>query len=314
MTTDKNAPDSPTRVTRRKGIINGKSISVSVALIRGADVFLEHEAEDIFVVIPGNPGIAQFYIEFAEEMTKQNDAAAVCLGFAGHDTNQQGVFSVGEQIHFIESLVKQITAANPTSKLHFYGHSVGSYVAVNAAGRSSISDSVKSIYCLYPTVEHIAKAENARIWPLLLPGMRHVVAAFAGLVGLLPLSVRKSIAGKFANTSDKSHLEVVAKMTSFMLIRNVLFMALTEFEEIKEIDIHPSVLDKCTFFYGQSDGWVPRHYKDNMEKYVKETSSKPLGSTLNCPKPRVLRDPTAAPHAFVLSHSKQVAELVKHDV
>ena len=300
--------------TGHTGDVSGRSATVTVAVVGDDDVFAKSCSRDIVVVIPGNPGVAAFYTSFLETLSGElDDTRAVCLGFAGHGPGRRdGVFSVDEQVAFVASLVEKIRSVNAEARLHVVGHSVGAYVAVNVASQLPAA-SVASVNGLFPTVEHIAQGSNAVIRPVFVPGLRHAAAGIGGLVGwLLPASLKTRVAGMFAKTEDPAHLGVAASLADYSLLNNVLYMAGSEMHAIKDIPyatLEP-IAEKSSFYYGEVDGWVPGHLIPKMRGHLEAITGRAPGHSPQCASPRVVEDKTSAPHAFVLSHSKEVAVAV----
>eukprot|EP01061_Rhynchopus_euleeides_P016662 TRINITY_DN27983_c0_g2_i4.p1 TRINITY_DN27983_c0_g2~~TRINITY_DN27983_c0_g2_i4.p1 ORF type:complete len:331 (+),score=129.81 TRINITY_DN27983_c0_g2_i4:63-995(+) len=295
------------------GVTGGREGKARVAVHKDDDVFTKRCERDIVVMVPGNPGVSAFYTEFLEHlMTQVPGKRMVCLGFAGHTPGRSdGVFSVEEQIHFVRSLVDRIRETNETARLHFMGHSVGAYVGVNVAAQLP-EEHVASFTGLFPTVEHIAQGSNAVVRPVFVPGLRHMAAGLAGALGYLPAVLRNRVAKMFATTTDPDHIDTVAGLADFSLINNLLYMAGTEMVDIT--DMPHSTLEKLAhksnFYYAEVDGWVPDHLIPRMEQHLETLTGKQVGKTPTCAGPRVVRDTTKAPHAFVLSHSKEVAEAI----
>eukprot|EP01064_Diplonema_japonicum_P004640 TRINITY_DN13046_c0_g1_i1.p1 TRINITY_DN13046_c0_g1~~TRINITY_DN13046_c0_g1_i1.p1 ORF type:complete len:333 (+),score=65.86 TRINITY_DN13046_c0_g1_i1:56-1000(+) len=294
-----------------------KDIVVDVGVVEGDDVFEVASEEEIIMVVPGNPGLASFYLKFARYLIKElekNEVSrrVVCLGFAGHASGRahnNTVFGASQQIGFVKALADKILEKNPKAKLHLVGHSVGAYVSVHVAAKIP-QENVRTVTGLFPTVEHIAKGDNAVTRPLFLPGLRHFAASLASVVGYLPIALRKKIGGFFATTTEPEHLEVVASMTDYNLVNNILYMASTEMHEIQDIchTTLSTIAAKCSFYYGVSDGWVPQSLIPDMRKHLESHTGSPPSSCVKEPLPRVIIDGTTAPHAFVLTHSEEVAK------
>ena len=294
------------------GTVGDRSATISIAVHSDDDVFHISSPQDIMVMIPGNPGVSAFYTDFLCHLKKkQPEHRVVCLGFAGHSTGQRdGAFSVAEQIGFVGSLIDKIRARNEEAKLHIIGHSVGSYVGVNVA--AILPDNVVASYTgLFPTVEHIVQGSNAVIRPIFLPGVRHALSGLAGLLGYLPRWLLKGVSSLFAQEAKGGGtLDIVASLAEYSVVHNILYMSQTEMVDIKDIphEVLGKVAGKATFYYAGVDGWVPDHLIPKMEEHLETLTQRKVGSTPACSAPRVIRDATEAPHAFVLSHSEEVAE------
>eukprot|EP01063_Lacrimia_lanifica_P024494 TRINITY_DN32391_c0_g1_i1.p1 TRINITY_DN32391_c0_g1~~TRINITY_DN32391_c0_g1_i1.p1 ORF type:complete len:316 (+),score=71.31 TRINITY_DN32391_c0_g1_i1:61-1008(+) len=300
------------------GDVAGRTITVDIGHVSDDCVFEKVCTRDVIVVIPGNPGVARFYLKFAAALKKEvkGDPRVVCMSYAGHGfAKRDGVFTVEEQVGFTHGLVGKIAEKNPAARLHLVGHSVGAYVAVQVAGKfqaEGCGTRIASINGLFPTVEHIAQGTNARVWPVLLPGMRQIASGIGGAVGWLPQGLRRRAAGLFASTNDEAHLAIVADMADYSLLHNILHMADSEFKAIK--DICPVLLgplaSRCQFYYGVVDGWVQPYLVPRMRDTLAGLSDKPVGDTVHHDGPKVVVDATGAPHAFVLTHSDEVAAAI----
>lgn len=98
------------------------------------DVYwLKNDRADLkraIVVIPGNPGIIEFYKTFLHGLFEhfEEQIPVVGISHAGHGADSDKIFSVQEQIqHKVQFLSQEL----PDAELVLVGHSVGSYISLH---------------------------------------------------------------------------------------------------------------------------------------------------------------------------------------
>ncbi len=93
------------------------------------------------VVVPGNPGCAQFYIPFVHKLhTQLNGGAHVhTLSYAGHEldgSNCGTVYPLSCQAPHKLAFVEQLKRDQPDAEFVLFGHSVGAWVSLEVQHRS----------------------------------------------------------------------------------------------------------------------------------------------------------------------------------
>ncbi|CAG4977780.1 unnamed protein product [Parnassius apollo] len=94
------------------------------------------DGKDIIICITGNPGFVEFYLEFGQELHTKTGLPVCVIGHAGHDNvsdiqssklqGQEHLFNLKGQLkHKLDLLDNNI---DNKSKLHFVGHSIGSWL------------------------------------------------------------------------------------------------------------------------------------------------------------------------------------------
>eukprot|EP00755_Sulcionema_specki_P022783 Sspe_Gene.77337::Locus_48311_Transcript_1_1_Confidence_1.000_Length_1472::g.77337::m.77337 len=283
---------------------DGKCYETRVAQMKGEDVFQGVPHKDVLVFIPGNPGVPDFYLEFLAEMRKAHGKGlgCVCIGLFGHTPSRENygrLFNVEEQVELLGDVLRQIKEANPSAALHLGGHSVGAYFSLQL---SRAHKELATVLLLFPTIAHIARAPNGRMAPLLLPGMRHLAAGTASLLGCLPTTIREGVASWWVGS--KRYGKVAASLPSLYPVLNFLTLANSEFATIRDLDRDAlrEIKDKVVLYYGVDDGWVPTSYRYEAAEVLQCDTS--------FATPPVVLDTTGAPHAYVLTHSAEVAARV----
>ncbi|KJE92912.1 hypothetical protein CAOG_03794 [Capsaspora owczarzaki ATCC 30864] len=279
----------------------------------------KQHSKTIAVMIPGNPGVAEFYLPYMRHLwtASEHSVDVVAISHAGHSiasANNGRLFSLEEQIahkvDFVRALLRNGGVNNldksnsepDNVQLVLMGHSVGAHICLKVLQRLSAQERtrVSLTTLLFPTIQYIGKTPNAaRIGPL--TKIRPVLAHIVGLVDIFVHSaIRQTLVRMFMGHGEEVEiLHAVRNLICRSTISNVLYMAAHEFEEIGDWDsrVIQANLDKLVFYYGRTDGWVPLSHFDR----TRETF--PAARAILCE--RQLK------HAFVLEGgSEQMAELV----
>eukprot|EP00906_Rhabdomonas_costata_P001790 RCo002878 len=92
----------------------------------------------VFVFIPGSPGIVEFYSEFLATLQSSLGPGVACVGLslAGHSVRNLGLgrppFNLTQQLAHIRAFLAQVHRAQPHARLMLCGHSIGSWLALQA--------------------------------------------------------------------------------------------------------------------------------------------------------------------------------------
>eukprot|EP00735_Rhodelphis_limneticus_P003647 TRINITY_DN15139_c0_g1::TRINITY_DN15139_c0_g1_i1::g.30694::m.30694 TRINITY_DN15139_c0_g1::TRINITY_DN15139_c0_g1_i1::g.30694 ORF type:complete len:341 (+),score=36.76,sp/Q5R7E8/LDAH_PONAB/31.76/4e-36,DUF2305/PF10230.4/1.2e-54,Abhydrolase_6/PF12697.2/3.2e-11,Abhydrolase_5/PF12695.2/2.8e-07,DUF1749/PF08538.5/0.047,Abhydrolase_1/PF00561.15/0.5 TRINITY_DN15139_c0_g1_i1:52-1023(+) len=260
----------------------------------------------ILICIPGNPGVLNFYIPFLDRLAQaapEHLHQVVCIGFAGHDgmgLNGTAIFDLEQQIqHKIDFLDEEVAryrsqeAIEP--QLVLMGHSIGAFISLQIMKRRPDLPIVRT-YLLFPTIRDMWPQVRFPKSLLFYWGLRHFFSRAAGTLGWLPENVKRFMLTHI----PEDFLSSALLFFEHNLVLNVLHLAKTEFDTVKELDhedLRP-LMSRLTLYYGQKDGWVPRaHYEDMKRHY---------------PQDEVYLDEShpMLEHAFVLRGSIPMAEIL----
>ncbi|KAK4582684.1 hypothetical protein RGQ29_025751 [Quercus rubra] len=192
------------------------------------------------LLIPGNPGVVTFYKDFVESLYEflEGDASITAISHLSHtkkDWDHGRLFSLEEQTDHKMDFIKQ-ELENIEVPIILVGHSIGSYISIDMFKRSS----EKVIYCigLYPFLAlNLQSTEQSIVGKI--AASRVVSVALSLIVASLGFLPRSALRLIVTNSLAKSWSAVAVEATCSHLVqyhtmRNVLFMAMTEFRKISK--------------------------------------------------------------------------------
>ncbi|KAH9618008.1 hypothetical protein KSS87_003549 [Heliosperma pusillum] len=222
--------------------------------------------------IPGNPGIINFYKDFVESLYEllQGNASVTGMLF---DWEHGRLFTLEEQInHKVDFITHELQNSNIPVILCINGRwSVLAHIGnILFTCTSSSKDAVRyECDCYLP-----------RLWS---PTARFIFSLFVALMGLVPgwsrFIVKKTIGSSWSDTAIDagcSHLLKVHLLRPvYHTIRNVLFMAMTEFQKFSEVPDWKFLRenqDQIAFLFGIDDHWGPLSLFEEICKTVPNVS------------------------------------------
>ncbi|EDO34015.1 predicted protein, partial [Nematostella vectensis] len=264
------------------------------------------------VIIPGNPGLIEYYDDFIISLFQWSGKTLPIYGVshAGKLKNKQdeeaspectictGTYSLQEQIKHKQDYIENHIP--PSMKIVLIGHSIGAYIALKLLKESSRAADIVKLILLFPTIERMAATPNGRIITPIVNYFKWFAVSTVSVVSYLPTSftrllVRWWFSGK--NTTN-SVVDTTMKLLTSDASNNCLGMAYCEMQEVQDLDteVIGNNLKKIIFYYGSSDQWAPVSYYEELK------SRFPEGEIYLCQR--------GFEHAFVLSASVEVAEMV----
>ncbi|KAJ2131216.1 hypothetical protein GGH17_003560 [Coemansia sp. RSA 788] len=258
-------------------------------------------ARAILLMIPGNPGLADFYIDFCTSIhTEFNSLDIICVSHLGHTRfsdnrglvyRNQKTHSLDEQVENMVCVFDKVCEEYEGKKVFLCAHSVGCYFAQQICEQRE--ERVQRVFSLFPAIESIGLTPRGRqLWP----GVRHTVAAVVDMIRwIFPIRVIHKMANLSQNlNADNSHL-VVDKMLHGSCVNSVLSMAADEIRKIGTLneDFYKQWGHKFVMYYGRNDNWVP------IECFKKMKRVNTGGKVVLCEN--------NISHAFVTSQSEEMA-------
>ncbi|RZC78563.1 hypothetical protein C5167_002794 [Papaver somniferum] len=250
------------------------------------------------VIIPGNPGVVQFYKHFVEGVYEMLDGCASVTGNCGFayklqqlatfhklkrylhvfldecalnwDSNR--LFSLQDQIDHKVAFINQ-EIQNTEIPIFLVGHSIGSHMSLEVF--RSLPERVKYCVGLYPFLssnkESVAQKviEKISMSSILCSAISCIVSA----LGLLPrrltrFLVKRSVGKSWSTASVEA---LCGHLLQYHTMRNILFLAKTEFEKFaQEPDwiFMKEKQDQISFLFGIDDHWGPLTMFEEISKKV----------------------------------------------
>lgn len=249
------------------------------------------ESSSLILVISGSPGIAQYYIPFADRLYEDHDRMVdVCvLGHLGHspglhNDQSRDWFSLEDQLAhklaFLDVNYPQL------------GHSIGCYVILHML-QSCVH--IEKAILLFPTIERMAESVNGK--KFLSFSIFLQLAIFCHwLTTLLPVCIRRNVLQFwFSDTpaAQREHMIDATLAINNTGLYNIFNMAGQEMKVVSQLptDIIEQYLNKLVFCYSTDDKWVP------PDCFSKILDMFPEGDIVQCD----------CAHAFVLTASDEIA-------
>ena len=228
--------------------------------------------ENVILVIPGNPGVVNFYDHFAKKLHFTSKTPVLVVGYLGHsfENTVYSSYSIHEQLDHKEQFIRFLIEKYPNISINLIGHSIGGWVCLQLLNRKI--DNIKRFFGLFPTISYLNLSDNGQHYFYKLAvkfGIRNVFALFAHAASFLPKFLRIKIS-EFIRKDDDSLLEpyIVQSLFSYQIVNNIFYMAGTEFKNIGEADYDTidKYESKIQFYYGEPDHWVPKGFNEVMKK------------------------------------------------
>ncbi|XP_069105973.1 lipid droplet-associated hydrolase-like [Argopecten irradians] len=279
----------------------------------------------LFLIIPGNPGVIQYYERFMERLYHESKDCVPVWGIShtGHvhdpakpsspasqrqlsgsqssDQHPDEPFTLKGQIlnkvEFINNHVPEDV------RVILIGHSIGCYMILKMLEELS-PNRVLRCFLLFPTIERMAASPNGTVATPLLKWLRWLAVGAAHSLSLMSTKTkhrlivwhfgRKKNGEKIPECIYKATLEVCVPSC----LANVLYMANQEMQQVNKLDedLVRHHADKLCLYYGQCDAWCPREYFYNLRD-----------KAFSCDIRLCNR---GYEHAFVIKASDEMADIV----
>lgn len=225
--------------------------------------FSTKPARNLLIFFPGNPGIVYFYQEFAA-LLAQGGVDVVVVGFAGHslhELNDGRHYVLQDQLelahNFCERILKPRVVSRYTS-CNVGGHSIGAFVALHICARF---EEVAKAFLLTPTICNMKSSPNgAKNGKFLKPWLiRGVCSTVLPLFEWMPQGIKNAAVRHAQEHLNDSHQWIATKMGRPGMIRNLLFLARSEFEQVATLDAEllRAHQHRLVMYFVKKDGWVP---------------------------------------------------------
>ncbi|KAG2272263.1 hypothetical protein Bca52824_066818 [Brassica carinata] len=246
---------------------------------------MEIQAEDPkfhVLFIPGNPGVVPFYKDFLESLYEFLDGNASITGMSTlvsslfSDWEPGRLFSLQEQIDHKVGFIRQ-DMEGVKVPIILVAHSIGSYISLDILRKFS----EKVVYCigLYPFLTlNKQSTKQSLIGKLAASSVLSATASFLiASLRLLPVwAARRLVSNSLgASWSDTAVQATCTHLRQYHTMRNVLYMAMTEFRELAaepDWDFMRENQSRLAFLFGIDDHWGPLQLFEEISKQAPGTS------------------------------------------
>lgn len=290
----------------------------------------------LFYLIPGNPGLSEFYGLYLETLkAAQPSLELLCPSHIGFDTLAVKSFGIvpghvsytlddqiEHKISLLRDWVKRQGGRGPRDVI-MCGHSVGAWMVqrVAMAFKDDPNVNIKMVGLLTPTLADIAKSgRGAKLMKVQYvtsdPG--YYLARVSQLLNwTLSKSVLKQVVSYvMGNPPEESLDAAVSLVTKPRIVQQALDLAKEEMlrigSDLEESDIkgfwNKSSGYRIWAFYAAQDNWVLPETRDAVvQRYGHEQH-------IDIDMQTDINDPNQIAHAFCVSHYKEVAAMTARQI
>ncbi|KAG0313172.1 hypothetical protein BGZ97_010465 [Linnemannia gamsii] len=268
----------------------------------------EQPVHTVLFMIPGNPGLIDYYIPFLQTVHDKCDGKIDIFGAShlghsagSHVADPSRMYTLEEQVESKIAILDRLREQYPAgTRFLLAGHSMGSWLALRVL-KARPNHGIERLFELFPTIHRIADTPNGRkMQTLFKPSVRSIVGGTVSTLRFVFSAppVLRSIVGLITGQEGDMAEVTSSQMLHSSVVKNCLFLAGQEMEAIKVMDKETikQHADKFVFYYGKTDEWSP------IENYYEMQKEFPQCKSLLCEQGMV--------HAFVLGHGEAMGLLV----
>lgn len=258
-------------------------------------------AEQLLLVVPGNPGIGSLYGPFGRELVARSGGtlAVATASLAGHAPGERAEaarFGLDAQVAHQLSFLRGLPSF---AQVHVVGHSIGAWIGLRVLDQLSPEQRGRGLLLL-PTIERMAQMPAGQRLARRLVWGRTLLPPLAGILRILPgwgwvlerWLLQKAPQGLRAEL--RTGLREIGRNT----LRNALNLAREELDRV--VDLPDALLrrhaSKVSLLYGVHDPW--------------QVPGMPEGVSARYPGIEALYCPPSVGHAFVLEDVSWIAQAV----
>ncbi|KAJ3296043.1 hypothetical protein HDU79_007666 [Rhizoclosmatium sp. JEL0117] len=260
----------------------------------------------VFIVIPGNPGVLEYYEPFAESVFNNAhrihptlNLDVIALQHVGHSRpdfaasdkskpsiiNSWNTFfnpskeprplSLDQQIHHKLIMFDHIRSLYPKdTRFILTGHSIGCFMTLSVLRQRPNVDNLVKVILLFPTIKEIANTPNGKVIQWVATwGVRHTIAFIVMILRpilmFFPI-VFYSIVALFSGMTGAALETTVENLLHHQPGFHALTLGDWEMKQVLELDEETVERnhDKLVLYYGPKDKWADEsHFKDMKNRF-----------------------------------------------
>ena len=272
----------------------------------------------IFILLPGNPGKAELYFDFLDQLYHNYDKAVdiYAFNYLGHHIPSSTTYVLQDQIEYCRQEILKIKRDYPKNEIYLFGHSLGAFIALK------LESLANKVILLFPAIDDLKSTQNAKeMWLLFTRLGIFMVACFTYIISFLPMAFKYQLVHWVEPKTTHDQNVVLARNWDYRIIYNTIGLTRDEFKVISPLDIsifkrsisnNKCLINKCWFFFSPFDGWCDittfRKMAENWPELV--VTRENIHQFENG---GIYLTDAEVPHAFILGYGHKVASLI-HDI
>lgn len=271
---------------------------------------------ELVILVPGNPGLVEFYEEFLESIWEDFDRniPVWTVGYGGlNEVPGQGRSkipdpSTDEEKNYdllgqVEHKAEFITRYVPEGvKIHLISHSIGAWMCLQMLKKREIKQRIINCYFLFPALDRLGRSPGGMMFKYLLkPSYRILELLYIYVLMTMPEAGRRFLISVYfwvTGLSTKVFPIIFNYVSSPAPLARSYKIAESAMDRIQTLDVdlvreHSDILH---IYYGSVDFWVPISRFETMKRDVPEIDARLCELGLA--------------HGFVVDHSKRMADIL----
>lgn len=267
---------------------------------------VENGENEVIVLIPGNPGFAEFYLSFAQKLHENTKIPVWILSYAGHslptnnnksaDSQNGKLYTLDEQVEHKAEFIRQYVPANVN--IHLLGHSIGCWMSLQLLKKPDIKTKIKKCYFLFPTLERLKETPGFFLVDRFVIPYFTFFLALAKAFDFVPFQIRLVLfkLALIVLGIPYSLITPVMKIVDPKYLPNIVYLAADEEINVKQVDYESLEQNKglVKLLYGQTDPFVPKKFFHQITSRIPD-----LDAQL-----------THMDHGFMVKHDVELANTV----
>ena len=261
-----------------------------------SDIF-DTTSKITFIIIPGNPSIAELYIPFGNLLKKKFNYPFIISSLISNDLKE---YSLKKCIELKKNFFEYLSKINPKGKYIIIGHSIGCYILINALKNLKNINNFIGIYCIFPALQNLYNC-----FPFIYKVITfnyfiiNILSFLNKILKILPLYLIILIF-KFFSDIPSNYIKNILDNVDYSSIKQILFLAKDEGKYIKGynndlLEFMNKISNKLRMIYGKNDRYGNEEIAKKFKKIVPGVNIKIVNIL----------------HAFVLGYSQNIFEEIK---
>ena len=208
-----------------------------------------------FIIIPGNPSIAELYIQFGNLLTKQFKYPVIISSLLSDNAK---TYSLEKCIEYKKKFFEYLFKNNPNTKYIVLGHSIGNYIIFQALKKIKDIKNIIAIYSLFPALQNLYTCFPLDYKILTFNYLIiNIFSFFIKFIKFLPLCFI-ILFFKLVSDVPSDKVECLINNIDFSSTKQILFLAKDEGKYIKEyskdlLEFLNKISLKLRMIYGKND-------------------------------------------------------------